>query len=324
MADVPVIDFQVYGLDGATDIVPTDGDLKKVAVEMYDALTNVGCLYIKNHGIASDLMKRLEASALQFFSLPLEEKLKVKGNAISQGYVPIGVERGSSTEPDVKECYMYFPANLAPWPEIKYFKESFIEVFQNFTILQHRILEVLALSLNLEREFFKKHHRTLDKKSATCIRAAFYPKMPDDFKKTNGQVRCAEHIDYGALTFIHQDNVGGLQVKTKSCKWIDLKSKDGALVVLLGDLMQRWTSDKFYAPPHRVLKLPDETDGFIGANRSRLSLIYFGSPDADTLVQGIEGSKYEPIIASHHYERRTERASREGYKGTYQELLKTQ
>ncbi|CAH1802468.1 unnamed protein product [Owenia fusiformis] len=231
------------------------------------------------------------------------------------------IRLGNATEPDVKESFVYFPENLAPWPEIEDFKESFIDVFHNFTILLHRILEVLALSLDLEREFFKKHHCTLERQGGTVMRTALYPKMPDDFKKTDGQLRCSEHTDWGTVTVIHQDNVGGLQVKTKSGEWIDVKPKDGTFVVQIADLMQRWTSNKFYAPPHRVLKLPDETNSFIGAKRSRFSLIYFGNPDSDTVVQGIDGSKYEPIIASHYYEELNEKASKQGYEETFHHTL---
>ncbi|CAH1790550.1 unnamed protein product [Owenia fusiformis] len=158
----------------------------------------------------------------------------------------------------------------------------------------------MALSLQQERTLFTKLHNTLTKKTRTQVRILNYPKMPEDFTKTENQMRLGEHTDWGTVTFIAQDNMGGLQVKSRSGDWIDVTPKDGCIIVLIAELMQRWTSDKFQANPHRVVKLPCESESIKGGEKSRFSMIYFGNPDWDAVINSIDDSKYEPIKANDH------------------------
>ncbi|CAH1790551.1 unnamed protein product [Owenia fusiformis] len=121
----------------------------------------------------------------------------------------------------------------------------------------------MALSLQQERTLFTKLHNTLTKKTRTQVRILNYPKMPEDFTKTENQMRLGEHTDWGTVTFIAQDNMGGLQ-------------------------------------PHRVVKLPCESESIKGGEKSRFSMIYFGNPDWDAVINSIDDSKYEPIKANDH------------------------
>ncbi|CAH1790590.1 unnamed protein product [Owenia fusiformis] len=283
---------------------PTDEQLQELAEDVYKALTGVGFMYIKNHGIPADLLKRMESIGREFFSLPREEKEKCGFTKDGKfGYSGVATETHGGSA-DVKEVFDYEYWLPSRWPKsVKYFEETYTEMFREFTTLFMRVLEVMALSLNLERTFFTKLHNTFTKKTRTLLRILNYPKMPEDFKKSESQMRLGGHTDWGTVSFIAQDNVGGLQIKSLSGDWIDATPKDGCLLVLIGDLMQRWTSDTFQANPHRSMKLPCEPVDMRGGEKSRFSMVYFGNSDSDAMIGSIGDSKYEPINAGEYYEK---------------------
>ena len=118
-------------------------------------------------------------------------------------------------------------------------------------------------------------------------------------------MRGGAHTDYGSLTLVNADwsIPGGLQVYTDN-QWIDVQAKPGTFVVNIGDMMQRWTNDKWVSTLHRVANPPAES-----ANTSRrLSLVYFHIPNPDVMVECVprckdaeQPAKYAPIsIGDHH------------------------
>ena len=127
-----------------------------------------------------------------------------------------------------------------------------------------------------------------------------YPKT----KTEPGQLRASAHTDYGTMTILLQDHTGGLQVQHRNEEeeiWMDATPLPGTLVVNLGDLMARWTNDKWVSTLHRVV----EPTGV--ALQRRQSIAYFQNINADTLVECIptctsdkNPPKYAPIVAFDH------------------------
>ncbi|CAH1800120.1 unnamed protein product [Owenia fusiformis] len=305
MIETPVVDFKDYGLNVDAENSPTDAQLKELAEDVYKALTGVGFMYIKNHGISADLFKRIENIGREFFSLPQEEKMKCSfTEGKKYGYSGVATQMLGGNR-DVKEFFDYEYWLPARWPKnVNGFEEVYKEMFREFTTLFRRVLEVMALSINQERTFFTKLHNTYTKRTRTKMRLLNYPNMPEDFTKTESQIRLGEHTDWGTVTLIAQDSVGGLQGKTRSGEWIDVTPKDGCLLVVIGQLVQRWTSDKLQANPHRVMKLPSEAEDMKAGKNSRFSMTYFGQPDCEAMIGSVGDSKYEPINANDHIEQR--------------------
>ena len=100
------------------------------------------------------------------------------------------------------------------------------------------------------------------------------------------------HTDYGSLTLLMTDGVGGLQVRPRgSDEWIDAPKVDGALIVNIGDCLMRWTNDVYVSTPHRVVAPP----------AARRSIAFFLDPNPDARIEALPGTgepRYEPIAAS--------------------------
>ena len=135
-------------------------------------------------------------------------------------------------------------------------------------------MDLFALALGLDEDFF------VDKidRPVSSMRAVHYPSLGTP--PLAGQLRTGAHSDYGSITILQTDDADGcLQVKTHSGSWIDVISPDGAFVVNLGDLMSRWTNDRWISTLHRVAAPP------AGDSGARLSLVFFGQPNYDIVIK---------------------------------------
>jgi len=131
------------------------------------------------------------------------------------------------------------------------------------------LLQGFALGLGLERQFFL---RTSDQPMS---RAAFTYYPPQDAALGQNQFGVAPHTDFGVLTVLCQDDVGGLQVQHADGTWFEAPPVPGSLVVNVGDLLARWTNGVYRSTPHRVVN---------SSGRERLSLVLAFDPDPQTLV----------------------------------------
>ena len=115
-------------------------------------------------------------------------------------------------------------------------------------------------------------------------------------------MRCGEHSDYGTITLLFQDNLGGLEVKGVGGNWISADPIDGAIIVNVGDLLELMTSGRYPATRHRVV-IPDEERK---RKTLRQSIAFFIHPDDDVLCQPLDGShpNYPPVTARQHLENR--------------------
>ena len=111
----------------------------------------------------------------------------------------------------------------------------------------------------------------------TQMRLNHYPFQPAEHRKAT--YASASHCDYGMFTVLAPDPSGGLEVRTREGEWVAVPHHDGALLVNIGDMLSRWTNDRYVSTPHRVANT--ET-----SRRGRLSIAVFFHLDADTPVGG--------------------------------------
>eukprot|EP00164_Ancoracysta_twista_P005754 GFYU01007909.1.p1 GENE.GFYU01007909.1~~GFYU01007909.1.p1 ORF type:complete len:243 (+),score=85.64 GFYU01007909.1:400-1128(+) len=180
------------------------------------------------------------------------------------------------------------PAQWPPKPES--FRPALTAYYRALEALAANILRAMALGLKIEENFFDSR---IDK-HVSALRTLNYPYQSEPPQP--GQLRASAHTDYGTITILAQDNVGGLQVKNVDDTWQDVVSPDNSFVVNIGDLMKRWTNDRFLSTLHRVVNASPER---------RQSMAFFHNLNNGAIVECIDtckgdGAKY-PSISSYEY-----------------------
>ena len=287
------------------DLSNDDGSrCTEISEDIRRACEEIGFFMVSNHGVPAELITRTRAAAKDFFALPLDEKMKVRQpeNLASRGYAwpknrGLGHSSGLKTPPDIQESYALGPCEPVPehlkgTPEEdaffmpNYFPDTPPELathlpayYAQMEKLADRILGHFAVALGLERDHFVD---MLDHHTST-MRVIHYP--PIEGPVEDGQLRAGEHTDYGTLTIVRGDDVpGGLQVRALSGDWIDVHPPEGAFVCNIGDLMRRWTNDRWLSNVHRVAVPPEQF-----RDTSRISLVFFHNPNADAVIRSIPG-----------------------------------
>lgn len=273
------------------------------------ACEEIGFFSIVNHQVPKEVMDNMWRETWNYFDLPVEEKKKIpQTEEYPYGYCGFQEENLSAgyskedSKPDPKECFAIGPHNPAALsPPIKWparplqFKPAWQAYWNHMEGLSNRILSLLALALKLPANWFED--KVLRHRSA--LRALSYPEVNPAPKA--GEIRAGQHTDYGTITILKQDEVGGLQVRRdgRSDPWVNVPYMPDAFVVNLGDLMPRWTNDKWVSTLHRVVT----TD----QNKRRQSVAFFHNIDHDHLVECIptcqsptNPPKYKPILFWDH------------------------
>ncbi|SBS32175.1 2-oxoglutarate-dependent ethylene/succinate-forming enzyme [Marinomonas aquimarina] len=300
VSSIPVVDVSTL-IDGS--------DPDSVANKIGDVCENLGFLYIVNHGVSKELMDKVKSYTEQFFDLPLEEKQKLNienSGETLRGYIPMF---GENVDPDYtqdfKECFDYahheesvspfFGPNLMP-ESIPGFKETMEEYHAQMLKLANKLIGAIALSLGLPFDYFYK----LQQKPISIQRILHYP--PQTGQITRDKIGIGEHTDYGFLTILSQDAVGGLQVKNRAGKWISAPPIEGSFIVNIGDLVQTYTNDKYISTYHRVIN----TSG-----KERYSYPFFLDMDFNAVVEPVptcvtdaNPAKYKAYTCGEHKFRR--------------------
>lgn len=294
-ADVPIIDISPFmaGSGTATREVPR---------QVGRACEQTGFLTITGHNVSEALVADAWSVARQFFDLPLAAKMKVHKPGAGRGYIPLGAEslaatRGTPAPGDLKESFNVKeeqPEDL--WPERPAeLKATWIAYFDAMNSLATTLMRIFAVALGLPERFFDAK---IDKPNAV-LRATNYPHC--DIEPQPGQLRAGAHTDYGTLTILRPDrSQGGLQIYTRSGEWIDVHPVAESFVVNIGDLMMRWTNDRWISTMHRVINPPS---GKQLSNR-RQSLAFLHNPNREALITCLETccgpdnlAKYPPVKA---------------------------
>ena len=312
MDGIPCIDIEPFRCGDATEKAMT-------AQAFGRAFEEVGFATITGHGVPETLIRQTYDAALAFFALPLEDKLTAMApeRVKSRGYLPVGIEsvartRGDDRPADLCEALVFQnlhrddmslpPGSVSPitgnvvprrpaglYPLYHTYNEAVRDLIGT-------LMRLSALALDLPETYFD---RFMDKRRGT-LRTVFYPDQPEEPKP--GQLRYGAHSDYGGLTVVRQDDApGGLQACLKSGAWVDVPPTPGAFVVNIGDLMARWTNDRWRSTLHRVMNPPRDASG----STQRLSLVFFSGPNDDALIECLPSctdaarpAKHPPVRAA--------------------------
>jgi isopenicillin N synthase-like dioxygenase len=302
MQDHKIASLPIVDIDGLTSANP---DVRaKVGKAIGTACESSGFLYVTGHSIDPALRAQVLQQAAVFFGLPLPQKmaLSMAGSFCNRGYEPLrGQTLESGAPPDVKEsfyCGEDLPLddprvtagkfNHGPnqWPEgMPDFRKTMEDYFKVMLDLGANLMRGLALSLNLPEH----HFTTFCQNPLSTLRLIHYPPQPAN--PLPGEKGCGAHTDFGALTILLQDDVGGLQVRDERAGWVDAPPLPNSYIVNLGDLIARWTNDRYRSTLHRVVNRS-------GRERYSVPFFFSGNPDAAvTCLPGCASATNPPRYA---------------------------
>jgi isopenicillin N synthase-like dioxygenase len=297
---VPLISFEYYDLNGSDAV-------EKIAAQMSLALKDVGFMSVSDLGISQDLLERVFAASQQFFASDLDTKMKSAYLSASEnfGYQGFGAEHLDPSKPaDLKETFtMRDILNHGPddnrWPSDD-FRRLMTHFYAECLQGAHRMQRILASALDVDEDFFVNKHRGEN----VTLRLLYYPDTGVD-EIAESQLGAGEHTDYGLLTLLFQDDVGGLEVSDANGNWIAVEPVPTSIVVNSGDLLERWTNGIYRSTPHRVKPK-------IG-HKARFSIAMFVDPDSATQVDVLPScisrdrpSRFDTITAGEHIQERIE------------------
>lgn len=288
-SEIPVIDLE------------SSTGPEQIMRQFRDAYGTTGFGYVIGHGIDPNLIDAVFDASARFHALPLADKMAVAVNDAHRGYIPIDTSTDvTSTLAEVTrpnqsasfmmmrednradpEIYLSGP-NL--WPDLDGFRETLESYCAAMSTLAVRIMKI-ALQASDVSDF---SIMSAFDDATTWLRLLHYPPRP--VSSPGDLYGSAPHTDFGCLTLLAQDDVGGLQVQTRGGAWVDVPCLPGSFVVNVGDMLHRMSNGRLLSTPHRVIN----TSG-----RERLSCPFFFDPHVNTRIAPLPGTGtpcFEPII----------------------------
>lgn len=301
-------------------------DRRRLAQQIDDANSNIGFLAVINHGISPQLLDDMYNITAEFFDSSADQKIAVRAQpGTSRGYMPprsraLARTRGLVTPADLVEFFSVGLPNVPAndpwfaqarlhghfrdnvWPSDPAFRETWERYYGEMAALAFDMMRLFALALGLDEHWFDDKVN----KPISNLFANHYP--PLDRQPERDQLRIGEHTDYGSLTLLYQrDAVGGLEVHLDN-NWVPIAPIPDSFVVNIGDLMARWTNDKWVSTLHRVQN-PTHT----GPASRRLSLPFFCQPNYDAVIEALPTcvgartpSRYPTITAGQNVTNKTD------------------
>jgi isopenicillin N synthase-like dioxygenase len=288
ISGIPVID-----LDPARDD-------PRLADEFRDAYGRTGFGYIRNHGIDPGLIEDVFEASRRFHALPLTEKMQVAVNRAHRGYIPIDTATDVNstlaevTRPNQSASFMMMHEDACADPVVYLsgpnqrpglpgFREALAAYDTAMRKLGTRLMRIALMAAGAEDLSFMSAFRT----PTTWLRLLHYPPRPEG---TPGDFfGAAPHTDFGCLTLLVQDAVGGLQVQDATGRWLDAPCRPGTFVVNVGDMLHRLSNGRLRSTPHRVI------------NRSaaeHYSCPYFFDPHVNARIVPLPGTgtpRFKPL-----------------------------
>jgi len=254
--EIPILDLAPY-LSGQA------GARERLARQLCHALENIGFYFIKGHGVPQSLIDAAFAETARFHARPLEYKMKLQRNRDNVGYLAMSrsADPNAATKPNVNEAFFlkrdlpadhpdvlahkrFRGANM--WPEnLPGFRETVVAYCDALEALVKRLVPLYAVALDLPADYFAAAFA----EPQYTLRLTHYPFVE---KLAENEFGIAPHSDTSFLTLLAQNKVPGLSLCTRDGRWIDAPALDGHFLVNGGDMLRRWTNDRFLATPHRA------------------------------------------------------------------------
>ncbi|MEM7685956.1 MAG: 2OG-Fe(II) oxygenase family protein [Pseudomonadota bacterium] len=296
MREIPVIDVS---------------DLDKGSIQLHDdilrAYSGAGFAYIAGHGVPQDLVAGVFEASRRFHALPNADKMAVALDRNHRGFIPIdtSTDRTSTladvTKPNQSESFMMmrdagpgdpdvqagvFLAGANQWPELDGFREAVTAYHDALTAFSRRMVDAMLHAAGAAPD----EAAPVFERPTTWLRLLHYPPCASASDDVYGS---APHTDFGAITVLAQDQVGGLQVMTPDGDWIDAPPIPGTFVLNVGDMLHRMTHGALKSTPHRVINR---------TGRERYSCPFFFDPSAaqtvrtlDSVPKRLRRKTFEPI-----------------------------
>jgi isopenicillin N synthase-like dioxygenase len=290
--DISVLDWQRFA---------SGSDVAGFVKDLGAACRDTGFFLVKGHGIPEALIHDVFAKGDAFFARPQAEKaaLDIRNNPHNRGWACQGSEALDETsgQMDRKEAFNVgfdLPADdprvlkgepfrgVNIWPEIDGFRDTMLRYYDAVLTLGIGLHRAFEMDLDLPEGYFAPHFS----EPMATLRVLSYPAAPD-----GEGIGAGAHTDYGSVTLLMTDGVGGLQVKPRGGDWINVPHVKGAYVVNIGDCLMRWSNDIYVSTPHRVL--PPKT--------ARRSIAFFLDPNPDSVITALPGTgkaKYPAITGA--------------------------
>ena len=288
-SEIPVIDISPL-VDGNA------AQLERTVAALDRACSDVGFIYIRNHGVSGDLVTRLAQQARLFFNRSMDEKMRIVLDQRMRGYLPLnyrsyeGEARAGTSHQEGFWIGHERPLSAAlplegpnQWPEaVPDLKPTMLAYFSAVEELSQVLQRGFALALGLAPDFFQLLFRVPNSR----LKLNHYP--PQDAPEADNDIGVVPHSDSGGFTILWQDDNGGLEVQSKSGEWVGAPPIDDTFVVNLGNIMQIWTNGRFSSTPHRVINR---------AGRDRYSIPLFVNPDSSARIAPLIGptSNFSPF-----------------------------
>jgi len=295
-------------LDLAPLLAGEPGAVASLGAALRDAFENVGFYFVINHGVSQDLIDAAFGAARQFHAMDLARKMALRMNRNNVGYMPLG---GSTTRhstlnannrPNLVEAYFtkrelpqdhpdrrsdqpFRGANL--WPDdLPGFRDTVLAYSAAMERLGLSLLPLYATALDLPTDYFSPAFRA----PTYTLRLSHYPRQ--DVVEDN-EFGLAPHTDTSFMTMLAQNDIPGLSIRLPNGRWLDAPSMPGSILVNGGDLLRRWTNERFLATPHRVINR---------SGQERYAIPFFMDCDYDwpmeclpTCRDADHPPRYEPI-----------------------------
>jgi isopenicillin N synthase-like dioxygenase len=255
-AEIPILDLAPY-------LSEQVGAREKLGRQLCHALESIGFYFINGHGISRSLVDAVFSETERFHAQPLDRKMRLRRNRDNVGYLPMSrnTDPDAVIKPNVNEAFFVkrdLPADhpdvLAHkrfrgtnlWPDdLPGFRNTVVAYCDALEALAKKLVPLYAIALGLPADYFDKAFA----EPQYTLRMTHYP-----FVEVIGENEfgIAPHSDTSFLTLLAQNKVPGLSLRTRDGRWIDAPALDGHFLVNGGDMLRRWTNDRFLATPHRV------------------------------------------------------------------------
>ncbi|MFN7263146.1 MAG: isopenicillin N synthase family dioxygenase [Pseudobdellovibrionaceae bacterium] len=297
LRQVPTLSLNSYTEGSSADQV-------KFIEQLFTGIKDYGFIILKDHNVDQKLLDYGYELLQQFYSQPVETKLKYSGvHGGQRGYTPFGKEHAKdSPVMDLKEFWhvgrevpeahkfaQFYPKNV--WPaELPEFQRVFSQLYADLDQAGQTMLRALTAPLEVDIEYFDR----MTEAGNSILRLLHYPPIPEGTDPRC--LRAAPHEDINLITILPAATASGLQLKDRDGTWLDVDAAPGTLIVDAGDMLARATNDVIPSTTHQVINSPES------GSSSRYSMPFFMHPNPEAILSCIPsckgaGAKYADISA---------------------------